>query len=131
MGQIFNNRIYIYIVKRENTFVKYLYYKVKHNENFVSQTINREILDSVLQNKDNFYFILVSNNWLQYFPLTDKDILRTSDIGTASNIAFLGQYVVGLAPTKNNLNDYNIQNPFKDLVNKNIYVIDNYNVNAL
>ena len=86
-------------------------------------TTNKKIEEYLERNKDLFFFPLFEEGWLQHYPLVANDIFLTSDVGACENWGTLGQYMINLQPIKNNFKKYGIENPIKDLCNKNARVI--------
>ncbi len=116
-------QLYIARYENENNFGRYLKNKLFKEETIQYVTHDSYITSSLFQNKDLFYFPLWTNNWLQQYPVTDKDIFRTAPIGTAENWGTLGQYMIRLKPIQNNFTNYGITNPFKDLVKDFVRVV--------
>ena len=85
-------------------------------------TYNRGSGDYFSSRKENFYFCLWANNWLQQYPVYAVDTLRFIDVGAAENWGSLGQYVGHLTPMQQNLKHYGIDNPIRDLVHNNVRV---------
>lgn len=72
--------------------------------------------------KENIYFSLWANNWLQQYPIYAVDTLRFVNVGAAENWGSLGQYVGRLAPMKQNLKNHGVSNPIRDLVHDNVRI---------
>lgn len=115
--------IYFSRANSEDTYGKYIFDKILQNTTYQSDTIDGEISECLENNKDKIYYRLWTRDWLQQYPLTDRDIFRTAPIGAGENWGSLGQYIVRLKPLQNILKNYDITNSFKDLIKENVRVV--------
>ena len=116
-------QLYRYEIAQKDNIFHYVYNSLTNKKQFSYRTHNKKITDEIWQDKSSFYFVLFVQYWLEQYPLPAKDILRTSDVGTASNWGALGQYFVRMKPVQNNLISYGINNPFYDIINDKIKVV--------
>lgn len=105
----------------DNSIGMYLKSKVTGEETQYA-TYSRWSGDYFSSRKANIYFSLWANNWLQQYPIYAVDTLRFINVGSAENWGSLGQYVGHLAPMKQNLKNYGIANPIRDLVHDNVRI---------
>lgn len=86
-------------------------------------TYNNAVTDRISEDKENLYFVAVSQSWLTNYPLNVDNIFETSPIGSCDNLAFLSCYMVGLSPSQNNCIRYEIENPFRQLDDENLRIV--------
>lgn len=115
--------IYKERIQSPDTYGKFIFAKIGGKETIQYDTFDGEISECLENNKDKFYFRLWTRDWLQQYPLTDRDIFRTAPLGAGENWGSLGQYIINLEPLQNNMKSYGIDNPFKSLVNDNVRVV--------
>lgn len=113
---------YRYALSRSNNFFYYLK-NMLAGEKGIYATHDYSVIKSILEDKKSFYFILNTYTWRVPYPFTNKDIFRTAEAGMASNWGVLGEYLFNLSQIKNNLYQYRIKNPFREIIKNNIKVV--------
>ncbi|WP_285824206.1 hypothetical protein [Schaedlerella arabinosiphila] len=112
---------YLERIYSEDTYFAYL--KNVDKANYYSYTYNRSVRDYIESDKENLYYeLIIMDEYVQQYPLTDYNFFKTAEVGAASNWGVLGQYSQKLSPIKNNLNRYGIKNPIPDLIKENVRV---------
>lgn len=94
-----------------------------NNDNHIYYTINNKVSQYISRDNNNLYFVLVSQHWLTNYPLGVVNVFETMEKSSQSNVAFLTGYMTNLSVSKYNCQKYNVDNPFEDLVNKNVKVV--------
>lgn len=84
------------------------------------------LLEEIKNNKQNFYFLDFGTTIQSlYFDTSPWEALP---IGYYSNFMYLSGITSNFPDTLNILNSYGLDNPLKNLVNDNVYLVDNENL---
>ncbi|WP_434309615.1 hypothetical protein [Hominifimenecus sp. rT4P-3] len=87
-----------------------------------STTIDYNVSQRMSENKEILYFQLFYSPWLQQYPLNIRAPFLTAPVNSSSNFGCLGQYPVKLGVNEKILEEYGVQNPFRDLIHDNIRI---------
>lgn len=114
------------MLESEDIFGKYIWNKLFDKLSVhKAVTTDYDVAKEVLKNKDNIYLEIFCQTWKQIYPLTDKDIFRTGDVGVASNMGMLGLYMPKLSVLQQVYSQYKVEvdSPYKSITNENVYVV--------
>lgn len=85
-----------------------------------SETYSAELNDMILSDKENAYCVLLSQSWLQHYPLNAKSVFEMNVEGSCDNLFYCGQYLSHLSPIERVKENYEIINPFRQANQANI-----------
>lgn len=85
-----------------------------------SATYSAELNDMILSDKGNAYCVLLSQTWLQHYPLNAKSVFEMNEEGASDNLFYCGQYLSHLSPIEKVKENYGITNPFRQANQDNL-----------